>query len=82
MDASPKENDKEEIKPENMEDIFCSKCLRIPKYDVIIDVNKSVKLAHYCTDNEYKKIDFPISSKNNNLIKNAIIVIKIVPIFV
>ena len=71
MNALQKENDKEEIKPENMEDIFCFNCLRIPKYDIIVNVNKSLKLAHYCTHNEYKKIDFPISSNKNNLISKC-----------
>ena len=71
MNASQKENDKEEIKSENMEDIFCSNCLRIPKYDIIVNVNKSLKLAHYCTHNEYKKIDFPITSNKNNLINKC-----------
>ena len=71
MNALQKENDKEEIKSENMEDIFCSNCLRIPIYDIIVNVNKSLKLAHYCTHNEYKKIDFPISSNKNNLINKC-----------
>lgn len=69
MDASQKEKDKEEINPENIEDIFCTKCLRIPEYNIIIDKNKALKLSHVCTNKENRKIEFPISSKNNLVYK-------------
>ena len=65
MDASLKEKDKEKIKPENIDDIFCNKCLRIPEYRIIIDKNKTLKLVHSCTNKENSKIDFPISLNNN-----------------
>ena len=65
MDSSQKEKDEKEIKPENIEEIFCSRCLRIPEYNIIINKNKELKLTHCCIGYELQKIDFPIFRKNN-----------------
>ena len=50
-----------EIKDEN---IFCVKCLSIPKYSVIIQKNKTIQLSHICNGQEIKR-NFPFENKSN-----------------
>ena len=48
-----------------VENIFCIKCLSIPKYKIIIQKNKSIQLSHICNKQEIK-IDFPFENKTNS----------------
>lgn len=50
---------------ENKEDLFCPQCLITPKYDIMIEENKIIKLSHKCKDKE-QKVGFPFV-KNANL---------------
>ena len=48
---------------EEEEDIYCSKCLKIPKYSIVIGKNKNILLSHKCKEKE-ENINFPIDKKH------------------
>ena len=50
---------------EEEEDIFCSKCLKIPKYSIFIEKNKNIQLIHKCKEKE-ENINFPIDKKHSS----------------
>ena len=44
--------------------IFCVKCLTIPKYNVIIQKNKTIQISHICNKQEIK-INFPFEGNTS-----------------
>ena len=47
------------------EEIYCTKCLKIPKYTIVIKKNKIIQLSHKCKEKE-ENIYFPFEKKSNS----------------
>ena len=54
-----------EFEQDNEEEIYCVKCLKIPKYSIIIEKNKIIQLSHKCKDKE-EIINFPFQNKSHS----------------
>ena len=48
---------------DNEEEIYCARCLKIPKYTIIIRKNKIIQLSHKCKEKE-ENIYFPFEKKS------------------
>lgn len=47
------------------EDIYCAKCLQIPKYTIVIGKDENIQLSHKCKGKE-EKINFPFDKKHSS----------------
>ena len=67
---------------EDEEEIYCAKCLQIPKYTIVVTKNKIIQLTHKCKEKD-EKINFHLRKSHILiLLLNAIIAIILLLIFV
>ena len=50
---------------EDEEEIYCAKCLQIPKYTIVVTKNKIIQLTHKCKEKD-EKINFPFEKKSHS----------------
>ena len=50
---------------DNEEDIYCAKCLQIPKYTIVVTKNKDIQLTHICKETD-ETINFPFEKKSHS----------------
>ena len=50
---------------EDEEEIYCAKCLQIPKYTIVVTKNKIIQLTHKCKEKD-ENINFPFEKKSHS----------------